>query len=126
MPHIRVSTDNITENFITADKQKSTFMVQQFQLWSKVRPKEYCFKYFTNTVLLVSVVICIGGKLHVYKTVLLIELVVALFNKKMSSCSLSGRLFMSICTEVQIFIQNGLVVIIIILTDKVKNEVINI
>lgn len=33
---------------------------------------------------------------------------------------------MSICTEVQIFIQNGLVVIIIILTDKVKNEVINI
>lgn len=33
---------------------------------------------------------------------------------------------MCICTEVQIFIQNGLVVIIIILTDKVKNEVINI
>lgn len=33
-------------------------------------------------MLLVSVVICIGGKLHVYKTVLLIELVVALFNKK--------------------------------------------
>lgn len=77
-------------------------------------------------MLLVSVFICIGGKVHVYKTVLLIELVVSLFNKKMSSCSLSGRLFMSICAEVQIIIQNRLVVIIIILTDKVKNEVINI